>query len=177
MLLSGIIERHERSTTLPRPFTAYGGLLEANLFLTFEELTQRLVALTSGRSGRPGPRDAAALVDRFLVAAALSQLLEDYLHRDVLSLSKVAKYARAVPGAGGLLSGVVNEMARVGTDLRRWLPRERKLSVLQRELAATVAQYARTLTKSGGERQSPEPGTATTASTSCRPASRSWMRW
>ncbi len=64
---------------------------------------------TSGKSAcrsMPPPNRTGHVLDAFLLAAGLSQMLDDYLHRDVFSLRKVAKQLRRLPSPAGRIASM-----------------------------------------------------------------------
>ena len=105
-------------------------LLEPNLFLSFDGLSRRLLALVADEER---PSEAAA-VDRFLLAAGLNQIVEDDLHRDFLSLWRASSH---LPRP---LAAVARLGARAGSRLRACGPKTRRLARRQRELDALVAR-------------------------------------
>ncbi len=88
-------------------------------------------------------RDARSL-DAFLLTAGLNQIVEDYLHRDVYSLSKVARRLEDLAGwraAPAVASGA--RLARAaGLWARNWRPAQRRLIRWQADLAACVSLTA-----------------------------------
>jgi hydroxymethylpyrimidine pyrophosphatase-like HAD family hydrolase len=127
-------------------------LLERNLLLSFEELAERfLERITvcfasnslSGGEQPGGWREDDDLLDCFLLAAGLSQVLDDHLHRHPLSLGKAPKHLAALsPVIGPLAANAAKVANRAGFGLRAWLPREKRLVRRQGELAMLVADLA-----------------------------------
>jgi hydroxymethylpyrimidine pyrophosphatase-like HAD family hydrolase/membrane-associated phospholipid phosphatase len=106
-------------------------LREPDLFLSFEAMSERLLARL-----RDAPRMPDAALDNFLLAAGMSQVLEDWQQRDVLALNRAAAHLPALPAA------VARAVACAGHRLRAWGPVHRGLATRQRELAALVAALA-----------------------------------
>jgi hypothetical protein len=116
-----------------------------DLLLDFAETAGRLrVTLTALR----GPED---IFDAFLLAAALHQVAEDHLHRDLHSLGKVADHIPGMLGhrVGRPAAGVVRGIHSSGLALRARRPSERVVirwardhAVLVQRLAAAVAGVA-----------------------------------
>ena len=103
---------------------------EQSLFLSFDELAERLLARLGTR------RSAEDVLDCFLLAAGTSQILEDYLQRDVFALGKTARHLGPPAGA---LAAVAN---RSGFRGRAVVPSEKRLMRQSRHLAALVAGLA-----------------------------------
>ena len=133
---------------VPTPFAP------ANLLLDFAELSRLLAARlqeiqeVDGRDdrGEAGPRGLVPAEDRldaFLLAAGMNQVVEDYLHRDVLSLGKVGKKIRRLPTPlGPLASAGMRTLVAALFRARASRARERRLMRWQRELASLVQRLA-----------------------------------
>ena len=108
------------------------GLLEPNLFLSFEELAERLVRLSDAEYDDP----AEATLDRFLLAAALSQILDDDLQRHFLPLWRASTH---LPEP---LAATARTTARIGVRLRELGPASRRLSARKERLTELMARLA-----------------------------------
>src|SRR5881628_3361540 len=78
-----------RSPLTPSPLAEGDGLVTTDLYLMFEDVADQLLARldAAGRSSETGrDRSDEDVLDCFLLAAALNQILEDYLHRDFFAL-------------------------------------------------------------------------------------------
>jgi hydroxymethylpyrimidine pyrophosphatase-like HAD family hydrolase len=126
----------------------HGVLREPNLFLDFTELRRRLLAqlryavaveLAAGSellSAAEQVGAAEVLLDCFLLAAGLSQILEDYLQRDVTGLRRASAH---VPP---WLAAPMSLAARAEFRLRAHARTARRLARRQRALAGLVAGLA-----------------------------------
>ncbi len=130
-----------------------------DLLLAFGEMAALLVtSLGSGTSRTPeAPRADGShevlvplgrkeqVLDAFLLAAGMNQVLEDYLHRDIYSLGKVA--ARVEELARWRVGSVAARSARLaraaGIWVRRWSVRQQRLIRWQADLASFVWLLAR----------------------------------
>lgn len=137
------------------PPNGSGMLRPQNLLTDFTELGSLLsgqLEATASALGVAGATERCReeLLDTFLVAAGMNQILEDYLHRDLLSLGKVV----ARLGGGGKrlrpATGVAVRSLRGGglrvRDLSRseraLVGRQQELAVLVQRLAEEVAEAA-----------------------------------
>ena len=102
-----------------------------NLLSGADELTARLrVALADEQ-----------WFDAYLLAAGLSQLVEDRLHSDPLLLNRAAKYLRGQPSRPAHLAGTACGAA--GAALRTWPhPAHRRLALARHALAKLTGQLA-----------------------------------
>ncbi len=124
----------------PDPFLdQYESAADANLLLTFEDLCNRLRRAAAQAQGE----EAAGVLDCFLYAAGLDQLIEDDLDRHVLQLTRAAPH---LEGLGGTLGPAAARTAagagRMAFSLRA---RRRGLRILEeqhRSLAALVGTLA-----------------------------------
>jgi hydroxymethylpyrimidine pyrophosphatase-like HAD family hydrolase len=84
------------------------------------------------------------VLDAFLLAAGMNQIVEDYLHRDVYSLGRVAARIGELvhPPAGSLASASTRLARSAGLGLRARTARHRSLVHWQGELAALVGRLA-----------------------------------
>lgn len=126
----------------------YGLLREPNLFLDFIDLCQRLLAQLRhaveaepaaasdllGAAGQIGAPEV--LLDCFLLAAGLNQILEDYLQRDVTGLRRASNHLSP------WLAVRVSFAARGEFRLRARTRTAQRLARRQRALAALVARLA-----------------------------------
>src|SRR5207253_5942846 len=92
-----------------------------DLLLDFAGLADRLGRLLADSAA---VAEGDELVDEFLVAAGLQQVLDDHLHRDVFSLAQVAKHLPSVmePRVGSALARVASTVragAARGRAMRR----------------------------------------------------------
>jgi hypothetical protein len=116
-----------------------------NLLLNLGGMGALLLAqLRAHRAGEPRDAARAALLDAYLLAAGVNQIIEDYLHRDVWSLGRAARH---LPEMAGAPAGRVSAAAAIGAqgacfELRTRLPRERALSAWQAELAVLLRTLA-----------------------------------
>jgi hydroxymethylpyrimidine pyrophosphatase-like HAD family hydrolase/membrane-associated phospholipid phosphatase len=108
------------------------GLLEPNLFLSFQELSDRLVRLSDAEY----EDEHEAALDRFLLAAGLNQILEDDLQRYFLSLWRASTH---LPGP---LARAARVTARAGCRARELAPGARRLSARQQRLAELTGRLA-----------------------------------
>ncbi len=125
-----------------------------NLLNDFAELGALLLAelesadacLTEGSSVSPGALAVvdAHLLDAFLLAVGMNQILEDYLHRDMFALAKVSRnLPRLLPrSVGNRAAAAARRSAQAGSYTRALLPGEQRLIRLQQALAAFVQQLA-----------------------------------
>jgi len=130
----------ETMTTSERP-----PLIEPNLYLDFQDLAERLAARLrmlvetnddyEAHDGSARARGDAVL-DSFLLAAGMNQILEDHLHRELLGLRQAARH---LPGP---ISTVTEAAGRVGHRLAMQLPRERRLADAQTAVAAIITRLA-----------------------------------
>jgi hydroxymethylpyrimidine pyrophosphatase-like HAD family hydrolase len=114
-------------------------LLEKNLFLTFDALRERLLAQLQVAASCDTVDREEILLDCFLLAAGLNQILEDYLHRDFLSLRKAATQLRdLLPVIGPVASGAALLASKVVSWARSLRMRQARLRSRQRDLSALV---------------------------------------
>ena len=107
-------------------------------------LLDDLDGLASRLSEAVTARDA---LDAYLLAAGMNQVTEDFLHRDVLMLGRVAATVRALPGPAGALAEAASQaLRRLGMTLRQLTMPERSawrwhrtLDGLTRLLAGNLA--------------------------------------
>ncbi|HEY7350652.1 MAG TPA: hypothetical protein VH599_20245 [Ktedonobacterales bacterium] len=99
------------------------------------------------------------LLDAFLVAAGMNQILEDYLHRDVFALTKVSRNLPHMfsPPFGDGAAAASKQVARTLSYTRALLPGEQQLVKQQRTVAAFVQQLADHLARSIGPEASNIP--------------------
>ncbi len=102
-------------------------------------------------------------LNAFLLAVAVNQVVEDYLHRDLFSLEKVAKNLRMLlPKAVGKPAATgVRSLGRFLFTLRAFLPGERWIRRHYRVLPDVIQQLARYVANAvdkdpGGPKQSPD---------------------
>ena len=119
------------------------GLVTTDLYLMFEDvadqLLERLDAAARSSETARGRSDDDVL-DCFLLAAGLNQILEDYLHRDFFALlSASAQLEPILPRFGSLARAIGNAACHV----RAARPEERRLALGQRELARLVQDLGR----------------------------------
>src|SRR5262249_34219611 len=88
-----------------------------NLLHDFEQLRKLLL----------DELDVGCRLDAFLLAAGMSQILEDHLHRDLWSLAKGRPHLRRLPGPARALGGMAGHARTVGIGTRSRLPGERRL--------------------------------------------------
>jgi hydroxymethylpyrimidine pyrophosphatase-like HAD family hydrolase len=82
-------------------------------------------------------------LDSFLLVAAMNQITEDYLHRDVLILTKVTPNLRRLPSPVGTIAALGSEAARrTGLALRDAAPAERSIRSWQGRLAQMTQALA-----------------------------------
>ena len=124
------------SATRERAMPVARELVLADLLHDFDELERLLAAELERQSW----------LDAFLLAAGMNQVVEDYLHRDLGSLAKVAGHLR---GARSLA-----RVRRLGINARALTPRERSLLAWQSQLSALVLAIARHV---AGESAPPSP--------------------
>ncbi len=112
-------------------FGGMGSLLLAQL---------RAHAATSDNAGTPD----GSLLDAFLFAAGLNQILEDHLHRDICSLDRAARHLPSLAGvhAGRFAAAGAIGVQGAGSELRSRLPREQALIAWQSELSVFVRGLA-----------------------------------
>jgi len=116
-----------------------GALLVPNLLLDFAELVA--LFLYWSEAGTKEQSDGVEfLQDAFLLAAGMSQILDDYLHRDLFSLGKLSDFA-AIHGSERP-ARLLRQLLRAGLAVRSARLRERALIRHQRMLAALVEQLA-----------------------------------
>lgn len=126
-----------------------------NLLLDFDEMRCRLldllrilaVSLDPGVSppGSLGTGDGTdTLLNAFLLAAGLNQILEDHLHRDVWSFEKVARRLPQLAGArlGGATGAAAGGIQHAVVAARGRSARERALVARQPGLAALACELA-----------------------------------
>lgn len=84
------------------------------------------------------------LLDAFLLAVGMNQILEDYLHRDVFALAKVSRnLSRLLPApVGNWAAAAAKRAAQACSFLRALLPGEHHLIQRQRAFAAFVLPLA-----------------------------------
>ena len=113
-------------------------LSSLNLLVDFAETADRLRI----QLNRLGSREK--VLDAFLLAAALNQILEDHLHRDVYSLGKVAKHIPRVAGPRtGQAAAIAARLLRaLGLALRARRASERSLIGWRGQLAPLVERLA-----------------------------------
>jgi hydroxymethylpyrimidine pyrophosphatase-like HAD family hydrolase len=94
------------------------------LLASFEELAPGLADALEATARRPSPGarrgvgGADPLLDAFLIAGALSQILDDFLQRDVLELGRVARRLAACEGAWRIGATAAQAIVRTGSVLR-----------------------------------------------------------
>lgn len=88
--------------------------------------------------------DHTHLLDAFLLAVGMNQILEDYLHRDVFALTKVSKnLSRLLPDPlGAWAAAATKRAAQTCFFIRAMLPGEQRLIQYQRALSAFGLQLA-----------------------------------
>jgi hypothetical protein len=120
-----------------------------DLLLDFTEIAHRLRATLTARHGGEDPFDA------FLLAAALHQIVEDHLHRDVHSLGKVSGHIPSILGhrVGTPAAAGVRGVRASALALRARRPPERFLIGWAREHSAVVQQLAAAVVGGTGDRQ------------------------
>ena len=84
----------------------------------------------------------ASWLDTYLLAAGLNQLAEDWLHRDLLSLRKVAEVLVKMRLAGRAIAGLALRIRGAGLRGRRLLAGERRAVRWQLQLARLVDELA-----------------------------------
>ncbi len=124
-----------------------------NLLHDFVELGALLLPELEMAASLSSAQDEAAhahLLDAFLLAVGMNQILEDYLHRDVFALIKVSKnLSRLLPDPlGAWATAATKRAARACFSLRAILPGEQRLIQYQRALSAFVLQLADRVTSS-----------------------------
>src|SRR5438128_10133636 len=127
--------RRVRAPMTPSSLAEGDGLVTTDLYLMFEDvadqLLERLDAAARSSETARGRSDDDVL-DCFLLAAGLNQILEDYLHRDFFALlSASAQLEPILPRFGSLARAIGNAACHV----RAARPEERRLALGQRELA------------------------------------------
>jgi len=138
-----------------------------DLLLAFGEMAALLVtSLGSGTSRTPEAPHADGshevrfplgrkeqVLDAFLLAAGMNQVLEDYLHRDIYSLGKVA--ARVEKLGRRRVGSVAARTARLaraaGIWVRRWSIRQQRLIRWQADLTSFVSLLARAIAGQPGQ--------------------------
>jgi hydroxymethylpyrimidine pyrophosphatase-like HAD family hydrolase len=107
-----------------------------------------------------GRNDRERAFDAFLLAAGMNQIVEDYLHRDVFSLGKVASRVEEIGGPliGALAARSALLTRAVGISLRKLRPSHRRVRRMQAELASFVSLLAKEVAC-----QSPQSSGATEA--------------
>jgi hypothetical protein len=115
-----------------------------NLLLDFEEMGRLLRDRLQALAGRSEDGADEALLDAFLLAAGMNQVLEDYLQRDVGSLGRAAPHLPQVLGAraGPLGARAAVDISEAGGAIRSRLSRVRSVVARQEELAGLVGRLA-----------------------------------
>jgi|GEM_PF-783272 len=137
-----------------------------NLLNDFAELGALLLselemagASQHGASATPGGNEAfpgsfsqgnAHLLDAFLLAVGMNQVLEDYLHRDIFALAQVSRnLPRLLPSRlGHPGAAAARRSAQAFSYIRALLPGERRLIKCQQVLSAFVQQLADQIARS-----------------------------
>ena len=97
-------------------FVGNGGYHGIYLLGELVEIAGRSMAVAAGDAG---PNTRPALIDAFLAIASISQVVGDYLHRDLGDLNRIAKYSSRLPGLVGIAAGdLLAGSARIGQRLR-----------------------------------------------------------
>jgi hydroxymethylpyrimidine pyrophosphatase-like HAD family hydrolase len=112
-----------------------------NLLLKYREMGGPLLAALRAPDAA-APR--AGLLDPFLLAAGMNQVLEDYLHRDVCSLRRAARHLPQLAGdrVGHGVAAAALAAHDAGLHIRGRRAQERALVARQVELAALVRSLA-----------------------------------
>ncbi len=114
-----------------------------DLLLDLNEISALLAEELAGDDFGQSSRKEHVL-DAFLLAAGMNQIVEDYLHRDVYSLRRVAvRIGELVQSPAGSVASASARLARsIGLALRARSSRQRGLVRWQGELAALVGRLA-----------------------------------
>ncbi|MGH3319529.1 MAG: hypothetical protein ACRDN9_05000 [Streptosporangiaceae bacterium] len=120
------------------PHHAGDELIVGDLYANLAEVIDRFV----------GRLDAAEVLDAFLLAAAATQIVEDFLHRDVFVARRAASYIAPQEGpAANTASLLLRGIAAAGDGLRRLAPGDQRverwlatLTPLRDRLAARVIE-------------------------------------
>ncbi len=101
-------------------------------------------ARSTGTSSAPSHREQEdrKLLDAYLLAAGMNQIVEDYLHRDVMSLKKVARHVAEIDHPLSPLASATMKWTSAMLQHLRSQSRERGLIHWQREWAALVQRLA-----------------------------------
>jgi hydroxymethylpyrimidine pyrophosphatase-like HAD family hydrolase len=117
-----------------------------NLLLNFGGMGSLLLAQLRAHAATSDDARTAdgSLLDAFLFAAGLNQIVEDHLHRDVCSLDKAARHLPSLAGvhAGRFAAAGAIGVQGAASELRSRLPGERALIAWQAELAVLVRDLA-----------------------------------
>ena len=116
--------------------------------LAVHDLLERTSASLAAAES-PGPQARGSLLDAFLSAASLCQVVSDHLYRDVGDLKRIARYASRLPGpAGGSANAVLQAGAMIGHHA--FAAREQRLFRWLATLEAFTGDLADALWASGG---------------------------
>ncbi len=152
-------------------FAEIGALLLPELELAIASIAAQHDAsnMEEGEDTPPSlpPASTIHLLDSFLLAVGMNQILEDYLHRDIFALTKVSKaLARLLPHQfGGRAAVAAAHTAQICSYIRALLPGEQLLIKRQRMFAAFVQNLADQLARSMGADASGGQGPAGTSQT------------
>ncbi len=129
-----------------RPAQRPSPLPTTNLFLDFAALAEALLAYLSPAGGEGALAELGGdnVFDAFLLVAGISQVLEDYLHRDVFSLGRMALHLPRMVGfrLGRLGAACAVSLRAIGLRVRAARPAERSVLRRARELDLLVELLA-----------------------------------
>jgi len=117
---------------------ARGLVAEPNVLLSLGQLADHLARLLPGATAPEGEVLESPLLDCFLLAAAMAQVVEDHLERDVAGLRRVADRL-APPGPA---RQALHRAAAASSRLRGRRPAERRLEAKAARLSLLVERLA-----------------------------------
>jgi hydroxymethylpyrimidine pyrophosphatase-like HAD family hydrolase len=128
-----------------------------NLLLDFGEMGRLLHDRLTALAATPALDADEVLLDAFLLAGGMNQVLEDYLHRDVGSIGRAAPH---LPQLLGARAGTLGARAALGVRgatvaIREHLPPLRELAGRQEQLACLVDRLAQDVARGSP----PDPAT------------------
>jgi hydroxymethylpyrimidine pyrophosphatase-like HAD family hydrolase len=138
------------SPKVPVQRTPWPGVPGDGLLASFAELAatlrEALAAAAGGSAAGGGVVWAAGapdpLLDAFLMTAALSQVLDDFLQRDVLELGRIARYLVGVGGRWKVVAAAPRAMAWVASGLRARGGGTRRAAAARDEIGRLLGRIA-----------------------------------
>jgi hydroxymethylpyrimidine pyrophosphatase-like HAD family hydrolase len=136
--LPGIVAHHDL-------LRSYAELAD-DLLTQVRLLDEETAGLPGGRHVPETAEGLARLTDAFLLSAGMDQILEDYRHRDVMSLAKAGpRLADMAPAGRAAIEGVVGSVSAGAVMAARLLPRGRSAASTEKALARLVSVLAKRL--------------------------------